>query len=172
MAADYIGNYAVASNFTLDGGLTSEPVPMMIKTYSDSVRVFDGGGTANLSTKVFMSDGTEKKATNAVYTALTPEFATIDEATGIMTGVAPGEAKFEVTATENGKEYKAEISLPVVSNKLAGITVKYDLSGAISKLSAAGATLNGEESFFGKGYSAFSYDETNGFHVGAPIGRP
>ncbi len=163
VAADYIGNYAVASNFTLDGGLTSEPVPMTIKTYSDSVRVFDGGGTANLSTKVFMSDGTEKKATNAVYTALTPEFATIDEATGIITGVAPGEAKFEVTATENGKEYKAEISLPVVSNKLAGITVKYDLSGAISKLSAAGATLNGEESFFGKGYSAFSYDETNGF---------
>ncbi len=163
VAPDFIGNYAMASNFTLDGGNTAEPVPMAATLLCDSDRVFDGGGTAELTAMVFMSDKSKKEATDAKFVSLTPEFATIDENTGIITGVSPGEAKFEVTVTENGKEFKAYYSLPVSDNRLSGITVKYDLTGLIGRLKAEGATLKGADSFFGDGFNAFSYEETNGF---------
>ncbi|MBQ7119891.1 MAG: S-layer homology domain-containing protein [Oscillospiraceae bacterium] len=163
VAPDYIGNYAMASNFTLDGGNTADPVPMGATVTCDSDRVFDGGDTAQLSAFVFMSDKTKKKTTDVKFVSLTPEFATIDEATGVITGVAPGEAEFEVTVTENGKEFKAYYSLPVSDNRLSGITVKYALSSLIKKLKAEGATLKGADSFFGEGFNAFSYDATNGF---------
>ncbi len=163
VAPDYIGNYAMASNFTLDGGNTADPVPMGATVTCDSDRVFDGGDTAQLSAFVFMSDKTKKKAVDVKFASLTPEFATIDETTGLITGVAPGEAKFEVTVTENGKEFKAEYSLTVSDSRLSGITIKYDLTALVKGLVAEGATIHGADSFFGEGYNAFTYDRTNGF---------
>ena len=163
VADDYIGNYAVASTFTLDGGNTADPVPMKATLSCDSARVFDGGNTAQLTAHLFMSDKTKKLATDVKFKALTPEYATVDENTGLITGVAPGQAEFEAIATENGKEYKATYSITVSDNRLSGITVKYDLSSLIKAYADEGAAIHGADSFFGDGYNAFTYDKTNGF---------
>jgi len=160
---------AVCSNFTLDGSPdgddTKDPVPMMARLTSDSVRVFDGSGTAQLKMTLCMSDGSTKTATGAKFevTEETSAFASVDKDTGVISGIAPGTAKFRASVTVDGKEFTAETSLSVVSGKIAGIKVKYDLSAVVSKLSAAGETLHGPESFGGKGYNVFTYDETNGF---------
>ncbi len=162
-ATNWTGNYSFVSNFTLDGGNTAAAVPMGATVSCDSARLFDGGDTAQLSVMLFMSNKTKKEATNVKYKALTPEFATVDENTGIITGVKPGKAEFEVTATENGREYKATLSLTVYDSRLAGITVKYDVSAMVKKFSAEGKSIHGADSFDGLGYNVYTYDTTNGF---------
>ncbi len=159
----------VCSNFTLDGSPdgddTKDPVPMMARLTSDSVRVFDGGGTAQLKMTLCMSDGSTKNATGARFevTEETAVFASVDAETGLVSGIAPGTAKLRASVTVGGKDFTAELSLTVVSGKIAGIKVKYDLSAVVAKMAAGGATLHGEQSFGGKGYNVFTYDETNGF---------
>ncbi len=151
------GSAAMAGNFTLDGGETAEPEVMALKLSCDEKRVFDNS-TANLSATFVMSNGAMRSATGVTYqvTDETKQYASVDKDTGVISGIAPGTAEFVATATVNGREVKAKFNLPVVSSKLAGITVTYDLAGYLND-----ATLGAEVT--STGFKTINYTKSNGF---------
>ncbi len=89
---------------------------------SERIRLTDKeNDTVPIFVQAYSNLGRELDMSNAELNivALTPEFATVD-ANGEIIPVAEGDARFDVTVMLNGRERRAEITLPVVLAKRAG----------------------------------------------------
>jgi len=137
-------NFMLPGVLTLNGG--SGSVAMSVDVSAPDVAV---GAESQASSAVYLSDETVNTSAEITYSSSDSRVATVDEKTGVITGVAEGTATITATYTDakiGEVKGKAEVKVTEVAG--AGLKVKYNMHSA------------GEQTYF---KDLTTYKNTNGF---------
>lgn len=112
---------------TMDGGDDLMPVEITADTSKSSIKNVE---KIQISASAYLSDATLHTG-SFKYESLTPQFATVD-ATGVVSGVAPGNAVIRVSVTSGGKTIYKDVNLTILPVNASGVRVVYDYTAGLS----------------------------------------
>ncbi|MBE6964616.1 MAG: hypothetical protein E7441_01105 [Ruminococcaceae bacterium] len=142
-----------AQSLTLDGGTNTVPmISSLTATTEDDVTTVTAAAT-------LMSDGTAASGVTYSYSVAEDDaaFATVDAATGVVTGKGNGTATIIAKATTDNVHFSSKsIEVPVKNPNMSGVKAVYNFK--------LGAITTGKKELISNGDAgAIDYNDTNGF---------
>ncbi|MBQ7119061.1 MAG: Ig-like domain-containing protein [Oscillospiraceae bacterium] len=123
------GDYGSAGNLILDGTVEGEApkTAIMRPAVSSERTIIKAGESETLTTSVYNNRGEKVENATVTYAAKTPDIATIDAASGVVTALKAGNAVFTATASDGVTSVSTDYEIKVNPKNGSGYVVTYDI---------------------------------------------